>query len=48
MTMPPVDAAAVFDAPLLTLAGGSSTLRARLGPASGTGALVAVFVRHFG
>ena len=38
------DAAAVLDAPLQTMAGATTTLRAQLGPA-GT---VAVFLRHFG
>jgi hypothetical protein len=39
-----IDADAVLDAPLLTLAGASTALRAELGG----GTLVAVFVRHFG
>jgi hypothetical protein len=38
------DAAAVLDAPLQTMAGATTTLRAQLGPAS----TVAVFLRHFG
>lgn len=38
------DAAAVLDAPVQTMAGVTTTLRAQLGP-SGT---VAVFLRHFG
>ena len=42
--MPQPDAAAVLDAPLQTMAGEVTTLRAQLGPAR----TVAVFLRHFG
>ena len=42
MTQP--DAAAVLDAPLQTMAGATTTLRAQLGPSH----TVAVFLRHFG
>jgi hypothetical protein len=42
--MPQPDAAAVLDAPLQTVAGVTTSLRAQLGPSS----TVAVFLRHFG